>query len=253
MTKKYEILSHYSRVFKKAPVYRIRALRDIPFYGVRAGDLGGWVANKDNLSQRGDCWVGDEAIAAQESYVCNDALLRNTAQAFGKVLLLNSVQVRDNARAFGSAALAGHAKLLDNSHICDKGYLMGYAVLRDTSSVRGNARVLGDAVLRGDAFVGGTAIIHGNAEVRQGARVHRPEDVLVFTGVGSTQTGTLTVYRSTTGINVTRGCFKGTLKKFREAVDAYHRDSEYAAHYHALANVIDHWFTRVHPLNKEKK
>lgn len=35
---------------------RIRALRDIPRYGVKAGDLGGWVKNEDNLNL--GCWDG---------------------------------------------------------------------------------------------------------------------------------------------------------------------------------------------------
>lgn len=56
---------------------RIRALRDIPRYGVEEGDLGGWVESEGNLTQEGDCWVFDDA------------------QVFGK------------ARVFGNASVCG--------------------------------------------------------------------------------------------------------------------------------------------------
>ena len=35
-------------------LHRIRALVDIPRWGVKAGELGGWIASVDNLSQSGD-------------------------------------------------------------------------------------------------------------------------------------------------------------------------------------------------------
>ena len=38
-------------------LHRIRALVDIPMYGVKAGDLGGYIEKEDNLSQYDNCWV----------------------------------------------------------------------------------------------------------------------------------------------------------------------------------------------------
>ena len=40
-------------------LYRIEALKD--FGWVRKGDKGGFIESEDNLSQRGDCWVSDDA------------------------------------------------------------------------------------------------------------------------------------------------------------------------------------------------
>lgn len=44
--------------------YRIRALKDFETLlgTVHAGDLGGYIASEDNLSQEGACWVFDDAI-----------------------------------------------------------------------------------------------------------------------------------------------------------------------------------------------
>ena len=40
-------------------LYRIEALKD--FSNVSRGDLGGYIETVDNLAQRGNCWVFDEA------------------------------------------------------------------------------------------------------------------------------------------------------------------------------------------------
>ena len=54
--KKYELLN-----IRDGKARRIIALRDIPRYNVKAGDLGGWVESEHNLSQDGDYWVGGNA------------------------------------------------------------------------------------------------------------------------------------------------------------------------------------------------
>lgn len=38
-------------------VHRIQALQDIPEHGVKKGDIGGYVSNRDTLSHEGSCWV----------------------------------------------------------------------------------------------------------------------------------------------------------------------------------------------------
>jgi hypothetical protein len=48
-------LTNETKKHGEATLYRIQALKD--FGAVKAGDLGGWVANRCNLSQEGDCWV----------------------------------------------------------------------------------------------------------------------------------------------------------------------------------------------------
>ena len=40
-----------------ARLHRIKALIDILRWGVKAGDLGGYIQSESNLSQIGDCWV----------------------------------------------------------------------------------------------------------------------------------------------------------------------------------------------------
>lgn len=59
--------------------YRIKAVRDIPRHGVNAGDLGGFVEHEDNLSQRGDCWIADDAEVSDEARVFQDAIVMGTS------------------------------------------------------------------------------------------------------------------------------------------------------------------------------
>lgn len=49
---------------------RIRALRNIPRFGVPAGDFGGWIERESNLSQSGDAWVyGNAKVYGDADYV----------------------------------------------------------------------------------------------------------------------------------------------------------------------------------------
>ena len=54
-------------------VFRIRALRDIPKFGIKAGNLGGYIEHEGNLSQEGDCWIGDEACVYSNTRIYDTA------------------------------------------------------------------------------------------------------------------------------------------------------------------------------------
>ena len=66
MSKKYELTDECKSVFGRK-LFRIRAVRYIPAFNVRVGDLGGWVEAERNLSHDGDAWVSDNAE------ICGDA------------------------------------------------------------------------------------------------------------------------------------------------------------------------------------
>jgi hypothetical protein len=52
-------------------LHRIRALVDMPWASVRAGDLGGWVESKENLY--GATWVYGDARVYGNAWVSGDA------------------------------------------------------------------------------------------------------------------------------------------------------------------------------------
>jgi len=51
--------------------YRIEALKD--FSDVKKGDLGGYVQKESNLSQKGDCWIYNNARVSGNSSISEDA------------------------------------------------------------------------------------------------------------------------------------------------------------------------------------
>lgn len=77
--KKYEFTGE-TKAFNGATLHRIRALKD--FGDVEAGDLGGWVASEDNLSQEGNCWIGDDARVYGNAWVAGDAEIKATKDTF---------------------------------------------------------------------------------------------------------------------------------------------------------------------------
>ena len=109
---------------------RIRALRDISRYGVRAGALGGYIQSEKNLAHEGDAWVGDVACVYSNASVSGDAL------------------VHGNASVSGDASVSGNAVVAGNA------------------SVSGNAIVSGDALVSGTAFVSGHALVSGHTVVQ---------------------------------------------------------------------------------------
>lgn len=99
--KKYELTEETN----EQGLHRIRALRDIPIYGVKKGDLGGFVERENNLSQEGACWIADDATVKDFAGVHNDALVMGNAT------------VMDNATVSGYAIVSGYARVNVNAEI----------------------------------------------------------------------------------------------------------------------------------------
>ena len=76
---KYELTNETKTLTDGTVLHRIRALRDISLYGVKAGDLGGWIEKENNLSQDGDAWVSVNAKVSGNANVYGDAEVRGDA------------------------------------------------------------------------------------------------------------------------------------------------------------------------------
>ena len=95
--KKYELTKEMKTLAHGTVLHRIRALMDIPRFGVKAGELGGFVEGENNLSQDGNAWVSGD------SRVYGNALVSGNAFVFG------------DARVSGEARVSGDAKVSANS------------------------------------------------------------------------------------------------------------------------------------------
>ena len=139
--KKYELTTE-CKEFLGRKLYRIKALTS--FSDVKKGDLGGWIAKEENLSQEGNAWVCDNATVFGDATVC------------------------DNAMVFGNATVCG------NAWVCDNARVYGDAM------VYGDARVYGDATVYGNATVCGNAEIKKKTHLLEIGFIGSRDDVTTF-------------------------------------------------------------------------
>lgn len=211
--KKYELTGQTKEIFPKEIIlHRIRALRDIPWHGVKTGDLGGWVESEKNLSQEGDCWVGDNARVYGDSLVAGDALVG------GDVLVF------EGARISGGAQVCWRARVGGNARIQEDAIVEGNSVVSENAIIEGCAAIAGYSIVKGDAIVG------GNTGLLSNAIIVSSQDYLIIGPMGS-RTDYTTFYRATSGIWVRCGCFNGEIEKFKNKVRRTHGDNEYAKEY----------------------
>ena len=110
---KYEILKDDSNTerFCGFNVHRIRALVDIKnedgLLIVKKGDIGGFVEDYRNLSQKGSSWVFDNAI------VCNHAYLGDDAKIFGEVVMSQHSSAIGSTKLYGETCLCGSIEVKD--------------------------------------------------------------------------------------------------------------------------------------------
>ena len=101
----------------------------------------------------------------------------------------------------------------------------------------------GNAWVSGDAQVSGNAQLSGNAWVSGNARVSGNGLIVWFSNVGS-ENGTLTAYNAKDNeIEVTRGCFKGSIDEFLAASKKKHDDQTHLE-YRLLIEVAHSRITR---------
>ncbi len=219
---KYELTNVVMRVAGRE-LRRIRALKD--FDDVKAGDLGGFIADESNLSQEGNCWVGGSAKVLDDAWVHGDARVYGDAKISGRARVYGKAQVYDlsaicddskvfgAAQVYGNARVAGKARVQGNASIYQNAAVSESAFILDDAEVFGSAQLFGHVCARGQAKVFGAAI-NGSARLQGNASIGHGRDVVWFSNVGS-EFGTLTVYRTTNNeLHVTRGCFAGSLREF---------------------------------------
>jgi flagellar biosynthesis GTPase FlhF len=121
----------------------------------KMGEKGGWIERMENLSQDGECWVGDKAIVCGRAYVSDNAQVRDRAE------------VGDNARVAEDAEVQGKAGVNESA------YVHGMALVGgdDRIAVSGSAEVLGrvmeKSIAKDRAYVGEDVELMGKAKVEE--------------------------------------------------------------------------------------
>lgn len=241
MGKKYELVKDLTMDDGGVTLYRIRALRDIPWRGVKAGDLGGWVASERNLSQRGKAWVYGDAKVSGDARVFGDAQVHDKAVISGNARISDRAQISGKACIRGMVQVCGSALVSDQAMVYGNAIVMGEALVEGVAQIFDNAVVCDDATVKdayvrdrvtvaGNACVNGDVVITGITSLYDCACVRNCEDWLTvsdFTGAvcymddNLDLDGPLTAYRSDDGdIVVHADGYMDTLHEFDKCGDA---------------------------------
>ena len=129
MTEKYALTDQRIMDTDKCVILtRVVALRDIdtPKGIVKKGTLGGYVVSNHNLSQDGECWIGE------------------------------------NSRAYGQAKVSENALLTSEAIISDDVNIMGFAIIDDQSIIKENATITGNCHTKNNTRIDGNVYLTGN-------------------------------------------------------------------------------------------
>lgn len=119
---KYKILKNEKIDICDKTLYRIKALKDFTLIDgkeIKAGDLGGYIQSKKNLSQRGNCWIYEHGM------VFDNARVYDNAMVFDWACVYDNARVHGNSKVFGkvfvndNANVDGNAKVFDNAYVFD--------------------------------------------------------------------------------------------------------------------------------------
>ena len=164
MEKKYRQLENDTRTVDGKTLYRIEALKD--FAGVKKGDKGGYIESEKNLSQRGNCWVYEDACVFEDAWVYGAARVFGAARVYEAARIYENARVCEAARVFGAARVYEAARIYENARVCEAARVFGAARICGDAWVYGAACVSENACVYGDARVYGKAWVYGNARIR---------------------------------------------------------------------------------------
>lgn len=155
---------------------RIRAVRDIPRHGVKAGDDGGFISSYRNLT--GNAWVDRDALIAGDALVTGDAFVGGRSEINGKAVIRDQAVVTDCVLE-GGVIVEGEARLDDVTDL-------GISVFSGDADVRGSHHYLSTRAYR-----------HGPVTVHRTRTGH----LLTVRGVWSGQAGELDKAMRTLGLH----------------------------------------------------
>ena len=127
MTMKYQTINQKRYLPDGRCLSRIVAKRD--FGNIKMGTLGGFIEDTHNLSQYGECWIGEKAAVYGLARVNKDAVIRGYAV------------LKDHAIATDHAVIEGHALLDQHVFVGEHAYIGNSSYLSGVTTVVGNARL----------------------------------------------------------------------------------------------------------------
>lgn len=200
VTSKYKLIRvgkmdiHYTNSPKNsARFYQLKALRDIPEHGVKAGDLGGYVTRRNSLSHQGSCWVGGQAQIIGKVTIEDNAYIGDKAVVHRyfspKSYDLDKLHIRGNAKVTGHAVI--EKIRLDSSVqqwetlIEGNVEISGNTVLQNVNHIEEDVKIYGKATLIEVNYVTGSSKIYENAIVGKYCKISGSSEIFGYANIGT--------------------------------------------------------------------
>ena len=218
MEKKFELTDKFVFNTFGIKLFQIKCTKSFKY--AKEGDLGGYVEKDENLDQESNAWV------------------------YGDAWVYGNARVSGDARVYGDARVSGDARVYGDAWVSGDARVYGDAQVYGDAWVSGDARVYGDAWVYGNARVSGDARVYGNARVSGDARVYGDADIendnnhCGFDCFGSCNRHTHAYLTKDNKVEITCGCFRGSIEEFEKKVEKTHSGTIYEKQYKAIINVI---------------
>ena len=140
--------------------------------------------------------------------------------------------------------LGGYVEKDENLDQESNAWVYGNARVYGNAWVYGDARVYGNAEVYGNAWVYGDVWVHGDAEVSGNARVSGNAEIdnnnkhCGFDCFGSANRHTHAYLTKENKVEITCGCFRGSIEEFEKRVEETHSGTIYEKQYKAIIDVI---------------
>ena len=212
MEKKFELTDKFVFNTFGIKLFQIKCTKSFKY--AKEGDLGGYVEKDENLDQESNAWVYGDA------WVYGNARVSGDARVYG------DARVSGDARVYGDAWVSGDARVFGDARVYGDAWVYGDA------RVYGNARVSGDARVYGNARVSGDARVYGDADIEN------DNNHCGFDCFGSCNRHTHAYLTKDNKVEITCGCFRGSIEEFEKKVEKTHSGTIYEKQYKAIINVI---------------
>ena len=116
--------------YKVKSIKTFRSLRKVP-----KGEIGGYVQGYYNLSQKGKCWIYDNAHVSGKAKVFGNAWVCENARVFGNAQIYGNAIVTGLASVFGNAQVFGNAIVCDRAKVCDNAIVKGNMVVTEETNI----------------------------------------------------------------------------------------------------------------------
>lgn len=190
-------LTENSVEYKGKTLYQIESLTDFEIttgfgFQVKKGDLGGYIESESNLSQQGNCWIGENVYVLDNAKIENNAFIDCVCIVQDNSRVFEQAYIEDGGLKTYRTNISGQAQIYGNAFIyktiltvCDNAKIYGSAQANHTQlSLSGNAAFSGGKIDHFDAkkghihlrenaeicggWLSGNCSVYGNAKILGG-------------------------------------------------------------------------------------